>query len=278
MEYGNMLAITGSPGSGKTTVGVRLAAELAKCRKNVIVVCADPFVPSVPFLLPVNAEHQISLGELLTAPAVSQNRILRACVPVSSNEYVSLLGYRMGENLMSYPKITRDRVVEFLVCLRHLADYVILDCTSVIEADIFSILSMEVADRILQIGTSNLRGISHYQSHVGLLQEHVRGKLLRAIGNFRIGQEWEAVAGQYGGVSFVFPYVTELERRYDEASLLEPLTSKDAAPFIHEVKKLMTEVFGVGDMKRKKSEEEKGISKKKLVVRSPIAWKSRGEF
>lgn len=37
MEHGNMLAIVGSPGSGKTTLAVKLAAEIAKKKKNVIV-------------------------------------------------------------------------------------------------------------------------------------------------------------------------------------------------------------------------------------------------
>lgn len=137
MEHGNMLAIVGSPGSGKTTLAVKLATEIAKKKKNVIVVCSDPFVPSVPFLLPMDTEQEVSLGALLTAPSLAQNKILEACVPVPANEYISLLGYRMGENLMSYPKVTRERAVEFLVCLRHLADYVILDCTSVFEADVF---------------------------------------------------------------------------------------------------------------------------------------------
>ena len=41
MEHGNMLAIVGSPGSGKTTLAVKLAAEIAKKKKNVIVVCSD---------------------------------------------------------------------------------------------------------------------------------------------------------------------------------------------------------------------------------------------
>ena len=35
------------------------------------------------------------------------------------------------------------------------------------------------------------------------------GKYISAIGNFKTGQEWEAAAGQYGGVGFVFPYVAE---------------------------------------------------------------------
>ena len=122
MEHGNMLAIVGSPGSGKTTLAVKLAAEIAKKKKNVVVVCSDPFVPSVPFLLPMDMEQEVSLGALLTSPALTQNEILEACVSVPANEYISLLGYRMGENLMSYPKVTRERAVEFLVCLRHLAD------------------------------------------------------------------------------------------------------------------------------------------------------------
>lgn len=96
MEHGNMLAIVGSPGSGKTTLAVKLAAEIAKKKKNVVVVCSDPFVPSVPFLLPMDTEQEVSLGALLTAPSLTQNKILEACVPVTANEYISLLGYRMG--------------------------------------------------------------------------------------------------------------------------------------------------------------------------------------
>ena len=41
MEYGKMLAILGSPGSGKTTAAVKLACALAAQKKNVIVVHCD---------------------------------------------------------------------------------------------------------------------------------------------------------------------------------------------------------------------------------------------
>ena len=277
MEYGNMLAIAGSPGSGKTTLVVKVAAEIAKRKENVIVVCSDPFVPSIPFLLPMDIEHEVSLGELLTAPALTQEKILKACVPVPANEYISLLGYKIGENLMSYPRITRERAVEFLVSLRHLADYVILDCTSIFEADVFTILTIEVADHVLFVGTSNLRGISFYQSHVGMLDSREdMGKYLRAIGNFKNGQEWEAAAGQYGGVDFVFPYVAELEKQYDEANLWEPLTSKESGPFQKELKKLLSEALGLYE--EKKVSNKSGSDKKKLVVRSPFVWQKKGEF
>lgn len=276
-QHGNMLAITGSPGSGKTTLAVKLAAEIAVRRKNVIVVCNDPFVPSIPVLLPMDTEQEVSLGALLTAPSLTQEKILRSCVPVPDSEYVSLLGYKMGENLMSYPKVTRERAVEFLVCLRHLADYVILDCTSVFEADVFSILAMEMADKVLRVGTSNLRGISYYRSHAGMLEGRTdTGKYLSAIGNFKTGQEWEAAAGQYGGAAFVFPYVAELERQYDEANLWNALVSREAEPFQAEVRKLMAEAFGLCTPKQ--SGKNNRTEKRKLAVRNPFIWKNKGEF
>lgn len=275
MEHGTMLAVAGSPGSGKTTISVKLAVEIAKKRKNVVTVFADPFVPVMPYILPVGAGHEVSLGELLTAPSLTQNKILKACVTIPDSEYISLLGYSMGESLMSYPKVTRERAVDFLVNLRHLADYVILDCTSIFEADIFSILALEMADQVLKMGTSNLRGISYFRSHAGMLDNQKdTGKHLSAIGCFKTGQEWEAVSEQYGGISFLFPYVAELEQQYDEARLFEPLTSKEAVPFQTEIKKLLAEVFGLKETPPKAGHN----GGKRLAVRSPFVWQNKGEF
>ncbi len=277
MERPNMLALVGSPGSGKTTLAVKLAVELSRTKKNVILVCADPFVPSIPFLLPMDSKQEVSLGSLLTAPVLTQEKILKACVAVEGRDHLSLLGYKLGENLMSYPKVTREKAVEFLVFLRHLADYVILDCPSLFEADVFSILALEMADRVLQVGTSNLRGISYHQSHGGIFPKgEEEGKWIRAIGVFKVGQEWEAAASQYGGVDFVFPYVAELEKQYDEACLWNTMATKEAYPFQKELKKAMEKVFGLNYGKEEK--KSSGTERKKLVVRSPFAWKEKGEF
>ena len=43
-----MLAVWGSPGAGKTVTAVKLAAELAKRKKNVVLVFTDLTAPPLP--------------------------------------------------------------------------------------------------------------------------------------------------------------------------------------------------------------------------------------
>ena len=157
--------VMGSPGSGKTTAALKLALTLSAAKKNVIVVFCDPFTPVIPTVLPADTNHDTSLGSLLTAPALTQAKLLNACVPTEKNEYISFLGYRAGESLMRYPQITRDKAVEFFILLRYLADYVIIDCTSAFEADPASIVAIELADKVLRLGTANLKGVSYYLTH-----------------------------------------------------------------------------------------------------------------
>ena len=245
MENDKVLAVMGSPGSGKTTAAVKLVLALSAAKKNVIVVFCDPFTPVIPALLPASTIHDTSLGSLLTAPALTQTDILNACVPTESSEYISLMGYCSGESLMHYPKITRDKVVEFFVMLRYLADYIIIDCSSVFEADPTSIVAIEMADKVLKLGTANLKGISYYQTHDPMLADSRFRKEAQQsiIGNLKVGQDWEAVSQQYGGVDHVLPYLTELEQQFNELNLFKPLTEKESSVYTAEIEKILGGVF-----------------------------------
>ncbi len=247
MEQDKILAVMGSPGSGKTTTAVKLAAALARRKKNVIVVFCDPFTPVMPVLLAPDAIHDTSLGELLTAPGLTQANILNACVPVPDSDYISLLGYKSGESLMQYPKITRDKAVELFVSLRYLADTIILDCTAVFEADPASFVGIEIADRVLRLGTANLKGISYFQTHNPMLEDSRfdKGRFQTAIGCLKVGQDWEAVSGQYGGVGHVLPYVAELEQQDNERTLFQPLKAQESLPYNTEIDRLLGNLFGL---------------------------------
>ena len=241
MEPDKVIAAMGSPGSGKTTAALKLALTLAAGKKNVIVVFCDPFTPVIPTVLPAGTTHDTSLGSLLTAPALTQTTILNACVPVKESEYISFLGYRAGECLMMYPQITRDKAVDFFVLLRHLTDYVIIDCTSTFEADPASIVGIELADRVLKLGTANLKGVSYFMTHNPMLADGRFRKDTHSIiiGNLKAGQDWEAAAQQYGGADGILPYVPELEQQYDELALLLPLTEPESAAYTAVIEKLL---------------------------------------
>ena len=282
-----MIAVMGSPGSGKTTAALKLALTLSAAKKNVIVVFCDPFTPVIPIVLPADTNHDTSLGSLLTAPALTQAKLLNACVPTEKNEYISFLGYRAGESLMRYPQITRDKAVEFFILLRYLADYVIIDCTSAFEADPASIVAIELADKVLRLGTANLKGVSYYLTHNPMLADsRFRTDTHQTvIGNLKAGQDWESAAQQYGGTDFVLPYVPELEQQYDELALLTPLAQPESTGYTAGVERLL----GIQAVKSKimsalpvaatdtEGAKQKEKQKAKPAFRLPFA-KNRGEF
>ena len=245
MDYGKMLAILGSPGSGKTTTTIKLACALAAQKKNVIVVHCDPFTPVIPTLLPAGTVHDTSLGTLLTAPGITQESILNACLPVGKNKYLGLLGYCAGESLMHYPKVTHDKAVELFVSLRHLADYVLIDCASIFEADPASLVAAEVADGVLRMGTADLKGVSYFQSHAPMLADsrYQHGRQRMVVGNLKVGQDWETVAGQYGGIDHSLPYVVELEKQGDEMALFEPLRSAEGVRYQMGIDRIRADMF-----------------------------------
>ena len=127
-----MLAVWGSPGAGKTVTAVKLAAELAKRKNNVVLVFTDLTAPPLPAVAAEGKLPEVSVGELLSAPGMTQEQVLKTCVPCEKHPYISFLGYKAGENVFTYAEYSKEKAVDMLVLLRHIADYVIVDCTRIV--------------------------------------------------------------------------------------------------------------------------------------------------
>lgn len=99
-----MLAVWGSPGSGKTTTAVKLAARLAMQKKDVALLLCDMNTPMLPCICPpgdLDEEH--SLGSVLAATHVSESLVRHNCITHKKIRHLTILGMRKGENEYTYP-------------------------------------------------------------------------------------------------------------------------------------------------------------------------------
>lgn len=240
-----ILAVWGSPSSGKTVTTIKLAMELAQKKKNVVIVMSDALSPSISTILPYNKATDKSLGNLLSQPSISQESILQNCITITKNPYISLIGYRKGDNIYTYPSYSKERAVDLLVLLRHVADYVIVDCSSMLAVDAFSAISLEVADAVLRLGACDLKSLAYFCSYLPLLEDkkYNPSRHKKVLSNVKPHQDGGEYYNAYGGTEFTLPYVESIEKQYLSATLLEELPGKDSKKYQSELKGIIKGVF-----------------------------------
>ena len=142
-DSGGMLAVWGSPGSGKTITAVKIAKMLSARKKNVILLLCDMAAPMLPCICPADAlESNGSLAGVLAAARISENLIKHNLVTFKRNSCLAVLGLLERQNEYSTPPFTQKQVVELLDGLRQIAPYVIVDCGSYIANDILSAVAL----------------------------------------------------------------------------------------------------------------------------------------
>ena len=119
---------------------------------------------------------------------------------------------KAGENPFSYAEYKKDRAVDLLVLLRHIADYAVIDCSSMLTESIISTVALEVADEVLRLGSCDLKSISYFRSVLPLLSEPKfdTDKHIKVLSNVRPSQDGEEYKNAFG-VSYTLPYVQAIE-------------------------------------------------------------------
>jgi len=240
------IAIWGSPGSGKTTLAIRIAKQLANKKKNVILVHDDIFCPMLPTFFPtLDKEEEKSLGAVLTSPMLDQNVIMDHLVLMKHNDYIAFLGHQKGENPLTYAEYTKERVVDLFLLLRHLADYVIIDCSSIITESILTITALEMADQVIRLSTADFKGLSYFKSTLPLLidQKFNTESHLRIVSNIKEYQADQTVNNVLRGANIFLPYTQEIEMQHAEGTFFENLNQKRSRKYNQSLKQIIKEVF-----------------------------------
>lgn len=142
---GKIIAVWGSPHSGKTTFATKLATAIySSFESTVITLYTDLQTPMIPVLFPFDKTEDLgSVGYPLSRTEVEQSDIINNLVTVKEMQNFGFLGYRTGENRYTYPKFGKAKAEDLLNALCKLADYVIVDCTSDLEGNTLAQTAIE---------------------------------------------------------------------------------------------------------------------------------------
>lgn len=247
-EKGNqVLAVWGSPGCGKTTVAVKLAACLAQQKKDVALLLCDMNTPMLPCICPPgDLEEEHSLGSILAASHVSEALVRHNCVTHKRLRHLAIIGMRKGENEYTYPPYEQTQAEELLQALRNIAPYVVIDCGSAIANDILSAVALLKSDAVLRMVNCDLKSISYLSSQLPLLRESRwdAEKQYRVASNVRPDEASGHIEQVLGSVSFQIPHSGEVASQVLEGNLFKELGLKDSRAFRKSLEAITREVFG----------------------------------
>jgi MinD-like ATPase involved in chromosome partitioning or flagellar assembly len=243
---GGILAVWGSPGSGKTVAAVKLAKYLADQKRNTVLVLCDATAPMLPSVCPpseLDGEH--SLGSILAAAHVSEPLIKYNLITLKRHSHLTLLGMKKGENEYTYPPYSETQAKELLEGLRGIAPFVVVDCGSYIANDILSAVSLMEADSVLRLATADLKSVSYSPASFRscATANGMRTSVTVASNVKPCRPESRSAGPRRGGL-----YAAVLAGAGGSVpcrNLLEDLAIKDSRPFRKEIEKICKEVFCV---------------------------------
>ena len=246
MDEGGVLAVWGSPGSGKSTTAVKIAKYLNDRKKNVALLLCDMAAPMLPCICPSSdLECEKSLGSILAAAHVSESLVKHNCATHKHLSYLTMLGMLKGENEYTYPPYSETQARELIACLREIAPFVVIDCGSYIANDILSAVALMESDAVLRLANCDLKSVSYLSSQLPLLRDNKwdADKQYKTASNLKPDQAGEHIGRVLGSVAFKLPHSAELEEQYLAGNLLSDMNMKDSRAFRKEIEKICGEVF-----------------------------------
>lgn len=221
-----IIAICGSPSSGKTSAGLKIAQELyfnTKC--PVLFISPDTNTPALSLLFPRSKETELfSLGVALDKTTITAEDVLKQIVSVNGMKDFGFLGLKTGENKYSYAKPTEDKVREFFVSCGNISPIIFVDCSSNFD-DIISETAMRKADINVQIISPDLRSMGYYSSYEEKYNA-VSDKSIKVINllDNDIFLPIEEVKTHFKGVDFMLPYSRSLKQQAITGTLSERIS------------------------------------------------------
>lgn len=234
-----LIAVCGSPGSGKTTAALKVAQELYYEKKGTILFLSpDMSVPAMAFIFPHCKDGDLfSIGKALDKTDIFKEDVMKQIVSVKTMLNFGFLGYKAQENKFSYPRPTEDKVLALFRAMEEIADYSVIDCTSDAD-DLISRMAMTESDSVVQMITPDLKCMGYYSSQADMFAAvSERSIKVMCICDRDLFLPTDEVKAHFKNVAFTLSYSKPLKQQVITGTLSERLADRKYREQIAEITK-----------------------------------------
>lgn len=226
-----VIAITGSPQSGKTTFAFSVAKDLSEYSDNILVLFADDLTPTLSYLQDEKeSKHdgERSIGNILLHSLLSDEIIFDNLVISDENKKILMLGYKHGDNIKKYAKFSINQVQELLFHLKSMFDFIVIDCSSHTFSSVISLAAIKIADVILNIQDKSAKSFSYQASnkHFLFTQKEDSSKVYDIV-NATLEEQNDLDYNVFTSQKdYELPYLEELHEQLIQGNLMCDLKGK----------------------------------------------------
>lgn len=231
---GKLIAVWGTPESGKSTLSMKLAEAIysrSRGKSIIIVVFTDIVTPTLPVVFPnLRSEDIFSVGSVLSKPDFFADDVVSNIVMTKRRMNLGYMGYKDGENRHSYPEYTEMKAKHFYDVLVGIADFVIVDCMSMLDFSLLTRVALKNADQTVRLSTPDLKCISFRMSQMKIFASHGYLKdsdvAVMNIPRQELNLSAADARTHLGKIEFTIPYCPGIMEQYMEGVLYEEMKDK----------------------------------------------------
>ncbi len=237
-----LLAIWGSPGSGKTTLAAKLAWQYGREGLRTALVFCDWSTPMLPC---VREEGELleqhSLGSIFAARRIVPALVEANASQIKGAEQLRLYGLLKGEYETLYPPVSERQAEEFLEVLKEQYDVAVLDLTSEVHGQVLTKIGLRKADEVVRLLGCELKSLSFYKSQLAYLHEEAIEDryFYRVISDVK---DKVLAKEMYQKAAFQLQHTEELAKQWERGELFGELEEKQSRGYLEGLRALAEEL------------------------------------
>lgn len=225
------IAVWGNPGSGKTTMAIKLAKGFAKNGYgNVILVFADDQGSPLNYAFEKLEIKGSSLGALITSPNITEEDVLKTLAQPAHETNLGLLGYGAGESFDTFPVLNAHLVQVLYKTLDEIADVIITDCSTDFNRNLISRYVLKRSDRVITMGSCDNRCLSFFRAMENQMRElKIEERQSLILNNVFQNDGMDLISDQLYGADFGIEFDPRILRQSSEGKIIQTLADRKKA-------------------------------------------------